>query len=187
MSLSPRLVAIQGIEFTPIQIAVQGLLDYIAQGGKLGGRSSNRLKLQKIVDAKVFALHSKLSTKVRSVRAVGVVVSPQAPAQAAAVTCLSSRVRRRGAHARAFGSAISQVSGGRATSGANGAMASGGSAASCFGGVTTTAAGVLGATSGASVTVRGELHTSSTGAAAARGQRNLSNTELAAVVAVVRR
>lgn len=28
MSLTPRLVAIQGIGFTPIQIAVQGLLEY---------------------------------------------------------------------------------------------------------------------------------------------------------------
>jgi hypothetical protein len=28
MSLTPRLVAIQGIEFTPIEIAVQGLLAY---------------------------------------------------------------------------------------------------------------------------------------------------------------
>jgi hypothetical protein len=37
MSLNPRLVAIQGIEFTAIQIAVQGLLDYlqstVVQGG----------------------------------------------------------------------------------------------------------------------------------------------------------
>jgi hypothetical protein len=35
MSLSPRLVAIQGIGFTPVQIAVQGLLDYIASGKHL--------------------------------------------------------------------------------------------------------------------------------------------------------
>lgn len=35
MGLNPRLVAIQGIGFTPVQIAVQGLLDYIASGKSL--------------------------------------------------------------------------------------------------------------------------------------------------------
>jgi hypothetical protein len=34
MSLSARLIAIQGIGFSPLQVAVQGLLDYIAGGGK---------------------------------------------------------------------------------------------------------------------------------------------------------
>lgn len=35
MSLSPRLIAIQGIGFTPIEMAVQGLLDYYASGKHL--------------------------------------------------------------------------------------------------------------------------------------------------------
>lgn len=35
MSLNPRLVAIQGIGFSPIQIAVQGLLEYIQSGKSL--------------------------------------------------------------------------------------------------------------------------------------------------------
>lgn len=33
MSLSPRLVAIQGVGLTPIALAVQGLLEFIAAGG----------------------------------------------------------------------------------------------------------------------------------------------------------
>lgn len=52
MSLSPRLIAIQGIEFTPIQIAVHGLLDYIAAGGRLRHRSTTKLRLQKIRDVR---------------------------------------------------------------------------------------------------------------------------------------
>ena len=35
MSLNPRLVAIQGIGFTPVVMAVQGLLAYIASGKSL--------------------------------------------------------------------------------------------------------------------------------------------------------
>lgn len=34
MTLNPRLVAIQGIGFTPIQVAVQGLIEFIEDGGK---------------------------------------------------------------------------------------------------------------------------------------------------------
>ena len=34
MNLTPRLVAIQGIGFGPIEVAVQGLLAYIRAGGK---------------------------------------------------------------------------------------------------------------------------------------------------------
>lgn len=52
MSLSPRLIAIQGIEFTPVQIAVQGLLDYLAAGGRLRHRSTTKLRLQKIRDVR---------------------------------------------------------------------------------------------------------------------------------------
>lgn len=40
MSLNPRLVAIQGIEFTPIQIAIQGLLEELQQQPFIGGGSA---------------------------------------------------------------------------------------------------------------------------------------------------
>lgn len=67
MSLSPRLVAIQGIEFTPIQIAVQGLLDYIAAGGRTG-RSTNTLKLRRITDARGRAVGAKHATRTSLLR-----------------------------------------------------------------------------------------------------------------------
>ena len=35
MSLNPRLIAIQGIGFSPIQVAVQGLIAYIQSGKSL--------------------------------------------------------------------------------------------------------------------------------------------------------
>lgn len=63
MSLSPRLVAIQGIEFTPVQIAVQGLLDYIAGGGKIGGRTTNTLKLRRQLDARQRLVGTKVKTR----------------------------------------------------------------------------------------------------------------------------
>lgn len=54
MSLNARLVAIEGIGFTPIQIAVQGLLDYIAAGGTTSSRmrATTERKLKVIRDVK---------------------------------------------------------------------------------------------------------------------------------------
>lgn len=44
MSLTPRLVAIQGIGFTPIQIAVQGLLEELEKREDTGGPAPARAK-----------------------------------------------------------------------------------------------------------------------------------------------
>jgi hypothetical protein len=54
MSLNARVVAIQGLGFSPIYVAVQGLLDYIAAGGSTGSRmrSTTKLRLGKIRDVR---------------------------------------------------------------------------------------------------------------------------------------
>lgn len=77
MSLSPRVVAIQGIGFSPIYVAVQGLLDYIAAGGTTRRpKSTNRLRLQRISEGHGVALSARATTRVRPVRGAGAIVLP---------------------------------------------------------------------------------------------------------------
>jgi len=57
MSLNPRLVAIQGIGFSPIQIAIQGLLEelkkepFIGGGSAPGKRSASDTRYKAYIDS----------------------------------------------------------------------------------------------------------------------------------------
>lgn len=77
MSLSPRLIAIQGIEFTPIQKAVHGLLEYLAEEYRRP-KSTNRLKLRRITEGRGYLTTSKVATRAHRVRATGEIYVPPA-------------------------------------------------------------------------------------------------------------
>lgn len=146
---------------------------------------TTHIKLQRIVDAKVYATHTRVSTKVRTVRAVGVRVNPEAPSLGGATTCVSGRSYRRCATLRAYGYAATSVTGGRASRDQNPLPASGGSRLACVGASHTAVAQPLASRAAASVVLRGEPQTTSCARAIGRGRRNLTTAEVVAIARVV--
>jgi len=183
MSLSPRVVAIQGIGFSPIYVAVQGLLDYIAAGGTTRRpKSTNRLRLQRISEGHGVALSARATTRVRPVRGTGAIVLPVLVHSPGAAICLSARSRSRARVSRARGSAQARLLTVCAITHAAQVFATGGSSASVLSGRAiamaheSTGAGGARSEVGSAMAVTGHSY------ARARGGKNLPDAVLAAVV-----
>lgn len=188
MSLSLRAVAIQGIGFSPIYLAVQGLLDYIASGGETERRpkATNRIKLQKISEGRAWLTHAKSETRARALRAEGftppIVVQPTLPGAVRALGCKSS-VRSKALRAQAAATAKLRKS----TSGtaANPIGAHAAATAKLLRAMSDTNSSVLSATGWAIGGLLSAQSISSCERVRARGVRNISDSELVAVLRVV--
>lgn len=184
MSLSPRTIAIQGIGFTPIYIAVQGLLDYLEAGGTTRRpKSTNTLKLQKVREGRAWLTHSKSETRARALRAEGftppIVVQPSLPGVVRTLGCKSS-VRSKAIRSQA--SATVRTTRYTADTVANPITARAAATAKLFTATIDTNARVT-TSSGVAITgLRSSQSTSSCDRVRARGVRNISDTEL--VVAI---
>lgn len=184
MSLSPRTIAIQGIGFTPIYIAVQGLLDYLEAGGTTRRpKSTNTLKLQKVREGRAWLTHAKSETRASALRAEGftqpIVVQPSLPGVVRTLGCKSS-VRSKAIRAQA--SATVRTTRYTADTVANPITARAAATAKLFTATIDTNARVT-TSSGVAITgLRSSQSTSSCDRVRARGVRNISDTEL--VVAI---
>lgn len=185
MSLNPRLVAIQGIGFSPIQIATQGLLDYISTGGTTHRpKSTNTLKLQRIKEGRATALHGVAHTYARPVQARGTSADPpilDRPGRSLALPCKSTTTVRA---LRARGGGGASLMRGTAHSRGNLADSAGAARLMCVGAHSRTAGNGATGNGGSRVGVLSAAAYSTHGVARGAGARNLSDAEVAAIVRV---
>jgi hypothetical protein len=188
VSLSARLIAIQGIGFTPIYVAVQGLLDYIAAGGETERRpkSTNSLKLRRIAEGKAWLVSSKSVTRARTVQARGftppVVTQPTLTGAVRLLGCKSS-VRSNALRARAGATATLRMS--TTDTAANLIRVRAAARAELLRATADTNSSILLATGGAIGLLQSAQAMSSCELVRARGVRNISDVELIAALQVV--
>lgn len=187
MSLSPRLVAIQGIEFTPVQIAVQGLLDFIAQGGTTRRpKSTNRLKLQKISEGRAWLTHAKSETTSRALRSEGFVPPAViAPTTSGESRLLGSKVSSKAKPLQAQATGVATLRTSTADTSTTTLRASAAAKVSLLGGHADTSSNEV---QSSGFAVCGLFSTQVTCAAEtvrARGVRNISDAEIVAALRVV--
>lgn len=185
MSLNARLIAIQGIEFTPLQIAVQGLLDYIAGGGTTRRpKSTNTLKLQRIKDGRATALSAKSLTHAHPATGRGDIVLPDVVSSHGAAVCLSARASAKVRTPRAKGCAVMTVVGRVTRTHATPPAAAGGATGTCAHLRARTSGNRPASVAAGRVSLAPFTSFSAHAPAIAQGVRNLSDAEVAAVVRV---
>lgn len=185
MSLNARVVAIQGVGFSAIQLATQGLLDYIAGGGTTHRpRSTNTLRLQRIKDGKATALSAKALTHAHPATGRGARIAVEVVVVPGAVMCSHCRTTTKVRPVHAVGYASTSISG--STSSARGSVAdsSGAAAAKCVRSRSATLGGRATVHAGGRATLSPFTSFSSHSSVRSRGVRNLSDAEVIAVVHV---
>lgn len=187
MSLSLRAVAIQGIGFSPIHLAVQGLLDYIAGGGETRRpKSTNTLKLRRIAEGKAWLVGSKAVARAHTVQAKGhvpeIVELPAAPGRAAAMSGSCKSVSRK---VRATGASSCRVVGGMATSRCTPAHSIAAARVTCAQARSSVSVAAVFSAGGGRTTAMSSSAVSVGSYAEARGTRNLTTLELVAISRVI--
>jgi hypothetical protein len=183
MSLNARLVAIQGIGFTPIYVAVQGLLDYLESGGTTRRpKSTNTLKLRRISEGRGVALSARAVTRVRPVHGSGSVVLPVPVHSPGTGVCLPNRLRTRARMSRARGGAQARPLSVCAVTHAAEVMATGSSASTLLSGRAVSMARVSAGAGSARSSVGSTMAVTGHSYASARGGNKLPDAVLAAVV-----
>lgn len=183
MSLAPRLIAIQGIGFSPVQIATQGLLDYLAGGGATRRpKSTNTLKLRRIKEGRASALSAKTLTRGGVARGRGHDEPYVLSALPGAAVCATARSTAKARVLRAKGCATTYVFGRPAQSRAQVVDATGASVARCAGARSATFGTAPTLRAGSRVGLAPFMSFTSHGVAHAQGARNLSDGEVAAII-----
>jgi len=185
VSLDPRLVAIQGIGFTHIYLAVQGLLDYIAAGGTTRRpKATNTLKLQRIAEGKAWLVGSQAVTRANPVRATGAAPPPPLTLPGAA-TCVATRTGTRHKSLSATGFASAPARGATTTTHTTVAQATSGGASTCSSASARTIRNPAAAEGSARAQPGSCVGTALHGCARARGAKRLLDTEVAVIVQLV--
>jgi hypothetical protein len=185
MSLNARVVAIQGIGFSAIQLATQGLLDYIVGGGTTRRpKSTNTLKLQRIKDGRAMVLSAKALTHARSATGKGAVVPHAMPMMSGAVMCVPTRATSKVRALRAKGYAVMTVVGCMGRTRVSPTDSAGGATAACARNRNATSGNRPASVAAGRASLAAFTSFSAHGNAVGQGIRNLSDAEVAAVVRV---
>jgi len=185
MALLSLDVALQGLyALSPIAIAVQGLIDYIADGGTTHRpKSTNTLKLKRIKEGRVYATHTRAITRAHQARAVGQVPLPPIPLHIPGrVTCASTRKTCRAHQLKAKAGASSHTTCSRSTFQARTLSASASAGSYAQGSCAYSTSENLRSCGQASTESSSTTSFSAYNTLQSRGVRNLSPVEIVAVV-----
>lgn len=187
MSLLALRVATQGLfPLSAVALAVQGLLDYIADGGTTHRpKSTNTMRLRRIKEGRVYATRAYSLTRGNPVRAEGHKPAPAAPQFVPGkVACVSARKQSRSNPIRAKSGACVTAQRSKSQSDSRILAARCGASARALSYCSATATSMVMSSGIASAKIYGGASSSAYNAAKSLGVRNLTPVEIAVAVRV---